>query len=37
MCTNITIKSEDNNVIVGRSMENAVKLKSEIFFRAAGY
>jgi len=37
MCTNITIKSQDNNVIVGRSMENAVFLKSKIFFRAEGY
>jgi penicillin V acylase-like amidase (Ntn superfamily) len=37
MCTNITIKSKDNNVIVGRSMENAVFLESKIFFRAAGY
>nr|WP_315172154.1 linear amide C-N hydrolase [uncultured Flavobacterium sp.] len=37
MCTNITIKSKDNNVIVGRSMENAVFLESKIFFRAEGY
>jgi penicillin V acylase-like amidase (Ntn superfamily) len=37
MCTNITIKSKDNNVIVGRSMEFAVNLESEIFFRAKGY
>ena len=37
MCTNVTIKSGDNNVIVGRSMENAVFLQSKIFFRAKGY
>lgn len=37
MCTNITIKSQDNNIIVGRSMENAVFMNSKIFFRAKGY
>ena len=37
MCTNITIKSQDENVIIGRSMEYAINLESKIFFRAKGY
>jgi penicillin V acylase-like amidase (Ntn superfamily) len=37
MCTNITIKSQDDNIIVGRSMEYALNLESEIFFRTEGY
>ena len=37
MCTNITIKAKDNSVVVGRSMENAIFMKSKIFFRSKGY
>ncbi len=37
MCTNITIKAKDESVIVGRSMENAVFMKSNVFFRSEGY
>ncbi|GLB51183.1 choloylglycine hydrolase [Neptunitalea chrysea] len=37
MCTSITINSKDGNTIVGRSMENAVFMDSNVFFRPEGY
>ncbi|GLB49773.1 linear amide C-N hydrolase [Neptunitalea lumnitzerae] len=37
MCTSITINSKDGNTIVGRTMEYAKFLNSEVFFRPKGY
>ncbi|MET4696727.1 linear amide C-N hydrolase [Endozoicomonas lisbonensis] len=37
MCTDFSISTKDNEVVVGRSMELGIELDSELFFRSPGF
>ena len=37
MCTDFSIKAENGDIIIGRSMELGIELNSELFFRSPHY
>lgn len=37
MCTDFSIKAENGDIIIGRSMELGIELESELFFRSPHY